>query len=102
MKIKNIRIYASLLALLITGATLTGCHAKQAEYPDGPYRAQIRNGICYDENENIISLEEYIEKFIRDENGKPVSVEEYKEMFHYDKIDSINSTKLNNNKATKK
>ena len=56
----------------------------------------------YDENGNIISLEEYIEKFIRDENGKPVSVEEYKEMFHYDKIDSINSTKLNNNKATKK
>ena len=84
-KIKNIRIYSSLLALIIAGATLTGCHTKQSEYQSEPYRAQMRNGVCYDENGNIISLEEYIEKFYHDENGKPISIEEYNEMH---KIDS--------------
>ena len=85
MKIKNIRIYSRLLTISLVAATLTGCHTKQAEYQSGPYRAQMRDGICYDENGNIISLEEYIEKFFHDENGKPISIEEYNEMH---KIDS--------------
>ena len=45
----------------------------------------MRNGVCYDENGNIISLEEFIEKLYHDENGKPISIEEYNEMH---KIDS--------------
>lgn len=84
-KIKNIRIYSCLLVLIIAGTTLTGCHTKQSEYQSEPYRAQMRNGVCYDENGNIISLEEFIEKFYHDENGKPISIEEFKEMH---KIDS--------------
>ncbi len=93
MKIKNIKIYTVLLTLLITGATLTGCHEKQSKYPDGPYRAQRRDGICYDENGNIISLEEYVKKFFRDENGNSISIEEYEEMFHYDEKKLKNPTK---------
>ena len=56
MKIKKIRIYTGLLTLLITGATLTGCHKKksdlygdQSEYQQPEHRAEIVNGIPYDE-----------------------------------------------------
>lgn len=70
MKIKKIRIYTGLLALLITGATLTGCHEKksdlhgdQSEYQQPEHRAEIVNGIPYDEFGNEISLEEFEKKF---------------------------------------
>ena len=89
-KIKKIRIYSSLLTLIIAGATLTGCHTKQAEYQSEPYRAQMRNGVCYDENEKPISLEEFIEKFHHDENGKTILIEEYNEL---NKIDSKKTKK---------
>ena len=70
MKIKKIRIYTGLLALLITGATLTGCHEKksdlhgdQSEYQQPEHRAEIVNGISYDEFGNEIPLEEFEKKF---------------------------------------
>ncbi len=70
MKIKNIKIYTRLLTLLITGVALSGCyekksdlHGDQSEYQQLEHRAEIVNGIPYDEFGNEISLEEFEKKF---------------------------------------
>ena len=100
MKIKNIKIYTGLLTLLITGATLTGCyekksdlHGDQSEYQQPEHRAEIVNGIPYDEFGNEISLEEFEKKFYKhraeivngipyDEFGNEISLEEFEKKFH--------------------